>query len=197
MHKLKVEIFCVLLIALKVISDIIKLLKNFAKNKVADPYGEMKYPCLMVDLKEKLPYISTYTVNNWTGPVVDLVSILVSAGIGVADAVSGFLPNFLATLGVTVVSGVIKSALTTTVASEKTDYTWQIYDSVYNAKSYVTGQRNIISDSGNHYGEVYYDGVTPNAWGSNQMAAIFYDRIYSYTSSYVNDWIRTDDSGYI
>lgn len=158
----------------------------------------LTYKTMTVNLHVSNPITTTYTIKSWVGKVIDLVAILVSAGLGASGILSTFISNLLACLGIEVVAGAISSALSTTVASIKRTYTWQVYDSSLKIESFITGEENNIVDYGSsHYGEIYYDGVTIEDWGTNYMAAIFYDTTYAYTSWYVNRWIVASGNSYV
>ena len=129
-----------------------------------------------------------YTLDSWKGAVVDLVGLLVSAGIGASGVVTTFVNNFLIGAGIYVVGGIIKDAITTTVESRKTEFTWQLMDTVFENDAYVSGSKNVITESGNNYGEVYYSGITPRDWGTMSMANSFYNVSYAFSNWTVNKW---------
>lgn len=132
---------------------------------------------------------TTYTINNYVGTLVDLVSILVSATNIVASIGTTVIRRICISAGITIMGGWIKSALSTTVSSAKTDYTWTLVDTtdsghtknVYGAKYYIT-------DSNYHTGETYYEGYVPDDWGTQALAVWFHNEMFTYSAWGVEGW---------
>ena len=84
---------------------------------------------------------TTYTINNYVGTVVDLVSIIAGAFSIPIPIVGSYVKALLTGLGTTVAGGVIKSILSDTVSCIETDYTWTLTDTTNSTHSKnVTGQ---------------------------------------------------------
>lgn len=151
---------------------------------------ETIYPRQGVKLAEKYD-TTTYKIKSYVGRVVDLVTLLVSSGIAVSSITTGFVGNLLIAAGIKVVGDSITSALSTTVACERTSYSWYLYN-VYDSnhyKYYDAGAMYRITDTVYHTGEVYYEGVTPKDWGTTYMANIFYAQMFAGDAWCVHQWI--------
>lgn len=173
-----------------------KEITTFAMNAYSS-FGEIQYRVVGYEGYEYYTQVvrlsqstreDDYTLDSWKGTVVDLIGILVSAGIGAAGVVTGYVNNLLLATGVYVVGGVIKDAITTTVVSRKTEFTWQLMDTVFENDAYVSGSKHVITESGDNYGEVYYNGITPRDWGTMFMANSFYNVSYAFSNWTVNKW---------
>ena len=173
-----------------------KEITTFAMNAYSS-FGEIQYRVVGYEGYEYYTQVvrlsqstreDDYTLDSWKGTVVDLIGILVSAGIGAAGVVTGYVNNLLLATGVYVVGGVIKDAITTTVVSRKTEFTWQLMDTVFENDTYVSGSKHVITESGDNYGEVYYNGITPRDWGTMFMANSFYNVSYAFSNWTVNKW---------
>lgn len=173
-----------------------KEITTFAMNAYSS-FGEIQYRVVGYEGYEYYTQVvrlsqstreDDYTLDSWKGTVVDLIGILVSAGIGAAGVVTGYVNNLLLATGVYVVGGVIKDAITTTVVSRKTEFTWQLMDTVFENEAYVSGSKHVITESGDNYGEVYYNGITPRDWGTMFMANSFYNVSYAFSNWTVNKW---------
>lgn len=156
-----------------------------------------QYYTQIVKIRSHNPVTMVYTIRNWTGTVVNLVTALVSAKLGTYSIMNKFLNGFLASLGIGIIGNKLTSTLSATVASERYSYTWQLYDSVIQDETFCVGDRYYISDEGEHYGETYYDGVTPKDWGTGYMATMFYNAMYSGDYWNVHRWLLSDGNGYV
>ena len=143
------------------------------------------------------PVTTTYTIRSWVGTVVDLMSILASAGLASLRALSSFVPALLTALGITVIGGAITQALSTTVASRQTTYTWQVYDVHVQIPTYLVGTQNYIIDETSHYAETYTDGILPSHWGTTTMSVTFYNSSYFESAWTVSRWLMDPNSGFM
>ncbi len=131
----------------------------------------------------------TYTINGYVGSMATLVSIIVGAINLPISIINTYITQLLVGLGIEAVAGIIKTAVTTTVSSQTTTYTWTLIDTtaVGHTKN-VYGHRYYINDSGNHYGETYYDGYLPSDWGTHSLAVWFHNEMFAYPSFSVVGW---------
>ena len=133
---------------------------------------------------------TTYTINGYVGTVVDLVSIIAGAFTIPIPIVGPYVAALISGLGITVVSGVIESALSDTVSCIETDYTWTLTDTTdsYHSKN-VTGAKYYITDTKSAAKDkTYYEGYTPNDWGTQAMAVWFHNEMFGYTAWEVVNW---------
>lgn len=138
-----------------------------------------------------------YTINKWTGEVVDLVALFVSAGLGTVGIITTFVGNLLVGLGIKVVGSMVTIPFMVTVSSQRTRYTWKLFDRSMMNISYVIGDKYYINEDDHHIGEIYYEGITPKDWGTNSMAMVFYPETYSARSWNVVGWNLYSGNGYI
>lgn len=133
---------------------------------------------------------TTYTIDNYTGKVIDLVSIIAAAFTIPIPYVSQYVAALIDGLGIAIVSGVIKTAITDTVSCMETDYTWTLTDTkdskhsknVTGAKYFITDVKSAAKD------KTYYEGYTPNDWKTQAMAVWFHNEMFSYTTWEVVNW---------
>lgn len=133
---------------------------------------------------------TTYTINGYVGTVVDLVSIIAGAFTIPIPIVGPYVAALISGLGITVVSGVIESALSDTVSCIETDYTWTLTDTTNSGHSKnVTGAKYFITDTKSAAKDkTYYEGYTPNDWGTQAMAVWFHNEMFSYSAWDVVSW---------
>lgn len=134
--------------------------------------------------------IGTYKINGYRGSLVDLVAIVVPALNVIAKHATNFIKTICINAGVTIVSGIIKGLLTTTVASENTYFKWKLVDT-QDSKHYTyytNGCRHHIIDSSYNTNKNYYEGTCPRKWGNQAMAVLFHDQLFGYTSYSVVSW---------
>ncbi len=131
----------------------------------------------------------TYTINNFTGKVVDLVSLLVGAIAVPFEFVNPYVTSLLAGLGIAVLQGEIKDAVTDTVSSDTTTYTWTLQDTTSSGHhKNVYGYKYYIIDTTSHTGETYYEGYTPNDWEIQALAVWFHNEMFPYSTFDVVSW---------
>lgn len=141
-------------------------------------------------LYTKTTTIGTYTINKYKGPLVDLITIVVSSVHVISKLIKKFLGEMCGNAGVTIVNGIIKGVLTTTVASENTDFKWKLIDTKDSKHYtyYTNGCRHHIIDSSYNTNKNYYEGTCPRKWGNQAMAVLFHDQLFGYTSYSVVSW---------
>ena len=133
-----------------------------------------------------------YTVNDYTGPLVELATAIISAmklpSSMVAEFAGGFLAKVVVSVGVGIVSGIIVDSFSTTLEAE-------VQDIIINAKSSMFGSRNIITgkkahitakSSPKYYGETFYDGIDHKYWGTETFARMIIKHHFGF--NYVNDY---------
>lgn len=133
---------------------------------------------------------TTYTINGFVGTLVDLASIVAGAINIPISIATAYLGSLLSGLGIAVVGGVIKAAVTDTVSCNQTDYTWTLTDTkdsshsknVYGSKYYITDTKSAAVN------KTYYEGYTPKDWGTSVMATWFHNEMYSYSIWEVVSW---------
>lgn len=132
---------------------------------------------------------STYTIRSYIGTLVDLVSILVSATNLLAKIGTSFIKRVCISAGITIAGGKLKSALSTTVACKRTKFNWKLVDT-QDSKHYTTyiGYRYDVTDSAYNTGKIYFEGMCPKQWGKQEMAILFHDKLFGYTSYSVVGW---------
>lgn len=153
-------------------------------------YEGYEYYTQIVNLQTSISN-TTCVIDRWQGTVADLIGIIVGAGIATVAGVSTFTNNLLLSLGVWVVGGVIKNAVSMTVQCTETEYVWQLYDSAFHNTSNVYGYKYYITETGSNYGEIHYDGITPKDWGTTSMAYSFYNASYVFNNWIANKWTLT------
>lgn len=119
-----------------------------------------------------------------------MVSIIAGAFTIPIPIVGPYVAALISGLGITVVSGVIESALSDTVSCIETDYTWTLTDTTdsYHSKN-VTGAKYYITDTKSAAKDkTYYEGYTPNDWGTQAMAVWFHNEMFGYTAWEVVNW---------
>ena len=133
---------------------------------------------------------TTYTINKYKGTLVDLVSMLVSAIDISTKVIKTYTKKLIVASGISVVSGKLKSALTTTVSALRTKYKWKLLD--INDSSHISynpyGYKYYISDSNYHTGETYYEECAPQLWGKNQLGVWFHNEMFTYSTFEVYKW---------
>ena len=130
-----------------------------------------------------------YTINAYVGPVVTLVSLLVSSLHAPEIFVSQFLNNLVFGVGTIFTSGMIEKALSTTVASKRTKYTWTLTEvgttrskNVYGNKYYIT------QEDSKHYKETFYDGYVPKDWKTQSLGMGLHNEMFSYSNYQILSW---------
>lgn len=132
---------------------------------------------------------STYTIRSYVGTVVDLVSILVSATNLAASIGSTVVRRICVSAGIAITGGVIKSALSTTVACVKSTYKWTLVDTTLSAHSKnVYGYKYHVTDSNYHTGDDYYEGYQPSDWRTQALAVWFHNEMFAYSAWDVVGW---------
>ena len=132
---------------------------------------------------------STYTIRSYVGTVVDLVSILVSATNLAASIGSTVIKRICVSAGIAITGGVIKSALSTTVACVKSTYKWTLVDTTLSAHSKnVYGYKYHVTDSNYHTGDNYYEGYQPSDWRTQALAVWFHNEMFAYSVWDVVGW---------
>lgn len=132
----------------------------------------------------------TYTIRKYRGTLIDLIAILVSAIDVPTKYVKTFTDAMLVSASITVINGVLKSVLTTTVASENTNFKWKLVD-IQDSKHYTyytNACRHHIIDSKYATNKNYYEGMCPRKWKKQEMAVLFHDSLFGYTSYSVVGW---------
>lgn len=133
---------------------------------------------------------TTYTINGFVGTLIDLASILVGALGIVSDVASTFVKELVKGLGITVIFGRIKTAVTDTVSSIRTDYNWKLVDTtdswhnktVYGSKYYITDVKSAVK------GNTYYHGYVPKDWRTQALAVWFHNEMFAYPAWQVVSW---------
>ena len=133
---------------------------------------------------------TTYTINGYVGTVVDLVSIIAGAFTIPIPVVGKYIAALITGLGVTVISGYIEERLSDTVSCIETDYVWTLTDTtfsdhsknVYGSKYYITDVKSAA------VGKTYYEGYTPNDWGTQALAVWFHNEMFAYSAWDVVSW---------
>lgn len=126
----------------------------------------------------------------YTGSVVDLVALLVSALSLPIAICNAYVTALLWGLGCTVVSGVIKSAVSDTVSCVETDYTWTLTSAsdythtkkAYGQSYYITDVKSAVS------GNTYYEGYVPKDWGDTYLSTSFHDMMFNWFVWEVAGW---------
>lgn len=139
-------------------------------------------------------YQTEYTTNRYLGPVVDLINAIIS----VVEIPIACLNKFFSDLEdnkiISVLSGKIIEALSMTLASLCTEYTWKIYDEDFPSNvSYYSGAKYVVNSQtkdGKYYGDTYYEGIAPVHWGTATMSTVFHNLTYGYTVWGVSSWQR-------
>lgn len=132
---------------------------------------------------------TTYTINNYVGALVDLVAVLVSATNLLASIGTTVLRRICISAGITIAGGIIKSALSTTVSSVKTAYTWTLVDTTDSGHyKNVYGEKYYVTDSNYHTGDTYYEGYVPADWGTQALAVWFHNEMFAYSAWGVEGW---------
>lgn len=164
----------------------------FAKTYLGTVYFQALVGDSFLDYGLKCSYDSTfkgtttYTINEYLGPVIDLVGILVGALNMPFTIVSVFVTALLKGLGIAVVSGAIKQAVSDTVSAQQTDYDWTLVDidDPKHSKN-ITASKYVVSDYKSVLnGETYYEGCGPAQWG----AIWLHTEMFPYDSWEVIDW---------
>lgn len=131
----------------------------------------------------------TYTINKYKGKIVDLVALLVSATDIVASAGTTFIYRLLIAAGITATGGIIKTAITTTVACNINTFKWKLIDTKDSAhKTTYRGYKYIVTDTRYHTNEKYFEGLVPKDWKTQTLAVLFHDKLFGYTSYSVVSW---------
>lgn len=133
---------------------------------------------------------TTYTINNFLGRVVDLITLLVGAFQLPNIVAKPFVDALIKGLGITVASGVIKEAVTDTVSCLKTQYTWNLIDTtsashkktVYGYKYYITDVKSAAKNNN------YYEGYIPKDWKTQALAVNFHNEMFTYNAWDVVGW---------
>ncbi len=130
-----------------------------------------------------------YTINGWTGPLVDLVAILVAGIDGIRNFATTFLKAILVAAGITLSSGAIKSALTTTVKCQKTTYKWTLQDTTLSSHTGThTSYKYYVTDTNYHTDETYYEGYKISDWGKQALGVWLHNDMFPYQSFEIVSW---------
>ena len=165
-------------------------------------YGKINYQATVdtgtvgytqvLNLNTSSPYQTEYTVNSYLGELVNLVALFVSALQVPYTIINPFFTALVNGAVIEVVGGAIVNALTITLSSTCTDYTWKIYDEEYpSSVSYYNGAKYIINSNtadGKYYGDIFHEGITPIHWGTATMSTVFHNLTYGYTVWSVTSW---------
>ena len=105
-------------------------------------------------------YHTTYTVNNWSGSVVNLITAIIG-GISVPY---GIAVKILVGLGINTVGSAIVDHFSEHLACDRNDYVVNARD-IYNSNltAMARGSKYKITDD-EHTGECYYEGHCPQQW---------------------------------
>lgn len=132
---------------------------------------------------------STYTIRSFAGKLIDIVSLLTSATGLLANMGKTYIKRLCISAGVTISGGVLKGVLSTTVACKKYTCKWKLVDVADSGhKTTYTGYKYHVTDSSYNTGENYYEGLCPRDWGKQELAVIFHDKMFGYTSYDVIGW---------
>lgn len=133
---------------------------------------------------------TTYTINNFTGRLVELISIIVGALKTPYKIGSDFTTALLNGLGIAVVSGFVSAQVTDTVSCIETDYVWTLTDTTSSShKKTVNGAKYYITDAKSAAkNKTYYDGYVPKDWKTQSMAVWFHNEMFTYSSWSVVSW---------
>jgi hypothetical protein len=150
--------------------------------------GTVRYG-LKVHCSESYPIQTTYVINGWVGSVVNLLSVL-SSGLSIPTFVaSSALSNILANAGINVVGGSITTALSTTVASLRTTYSYTVTDKANTShQNTATSYRYDVNDQTYHTNGTYYDGYSPADWRSTAMGLWFHNMLFAYSNFSIESW---------
>lgn len=133
---------------------------------------------------------NTYDINGFVGEFVTICTILASA-IALPKALTAkFLSRALSSAGITVVSGKITEAFTTTVQSDNYHYNMYTYDINNNHCETLQGVKYYVTDTEytQYTGETYYEGFVPQQWGKQVQAIALQDRLYGFRYYNVLGW---------
>lgn len=135
-------------------------------------------------------YSSTYTINNYLGTVVDLISLLVAAISIPKLIISQYVTTLLFGLGIYVVGGAIKQAVSDTVSARVTEYKWNLVDTTNSAhRKNVSGFKYFITDKKSKAkNKIYYEGYLPKEWKTQALAVWFHNEMFSYSVWDVVGW---------
>lgn len=125
---------------------------------------------------------TTYTINGFLGKVVDLVALLVGAFNIKTVIINSYVTALLESLGISVVAGIIKNAVTATVSCIQTDYTWKLTstkDSTHERTVYGADYR-ITHNKSDFQGKTYSDGYVPSQWGTTYISTWFHETMFSF-----------------
>lgn len=162
------------------------------RNMTTYGYVYNKLNCTCVETKVGQ---TTHTIHEFTGNIIDLVSLVVSlfacppiVGLG------SFLKALAAAMGVEVAGEIIKGRLTCTLACIKTDYDWQIANSnIPDETKYFSGHSYFINDvnaPSNLKGVTDYEPYTPNDWRTSGLATTFHNAVFGYAPDEIIGWSR-------
>lgn len=135
---------------------------------------------------------TSYTINGYMGTVVDLATLLASVLIPLPASIANlFIAKLVLAAGITVTGGVIKEALTTTVACVATSYSWYLHSPEYGETSLNNiGTKYVVTDTVYNTGETYTEGITTFQWGTGTMSSRFYQAQYPVSTWTVLNWVR-------
>lgn len=132
---------------------------------------------------------TTYTVNKYKGTVVDLVALIVGATHFISKYATSFVNTVLISAGISVVSGVIKKALTTTISCKRRTYKWKLINTKNSSHSKsVYGYKYIANDSKYKCKETFYKGYLPKDWKKRSLAIGFHNELFNYSVFNVEGW---------
>lgn len=132
---------------------------------------------------------TTYTINKFKGALVDLVALVVGATKLVQKFATPFIKAVLVAAGISIVAGVIKSALTTTISCDRRVYKWKLVDTKNTSHSkYVYGYRYKANDSKYDCNDTFYEGYLPSDWKTSALAIEFHNELFTYSVFTAEGW---------
>lgn len=138
---------------------------------------------------------TTHKITNYKGKVVDLVSSIIDVFslvtiIAAPSILTEFITAVCESKGVAIVLGILQAFLTTTVACQKTAYSWTLSNpAVSGDYHYQSGaQYRVIDDTVNVSSEYFYTGYVPQDWKDDSLAVGFHNAVYNYDQWSVVRW---------
>ncbi len=133
---------------------------------------------------------SSYTINGYVGTIVQLVKLLVDAIPVPGNVITQFVANLVKNGVINPVGDKIEQALTEKVSCVHTTYTWSLVDKKDSGhKTTVYGHKYLVMDeSSKHYREDFFEGFTPNNWGTQTFGIILHDSLFGYTTYEILSW---------
>ena len=93
-------------------------------------------------------------------------------------------------LGIYVVGGYVKKAVSDTVSARVTEYKWNLVDTTNSAhRKNVSGFKYFITDKKSKAkNKTYYEGYIPKEWKTQALAVWFHNEMFSYSVWNVVGW---------